>query len=280
MTSQTSTTARSATDAAQEAPARGRLRGAAAAPGLRNTVLRLLTLGVLLGIWQLVGNDAETINFPTFTRTASAFGSLIASGELPRALADSDTALAYGFLAAVAVSLPLGALLGSSRIAHAAVNPYMTVIMAVPAITVVPILQAMFGLGLTTRAVLIFLFTVPYLVTSTAAGIASLPEQLDQMSRSFSVTGLRRLRQVVLPQALPSMMSGLRLGLGHAIVGMVIAELYLVSNGIGSILSYYEDRFDAGRVFAIALATVIQGVILIGIARMAERSVLKKVRPT
>jgi ABC-type nitrate/sulfonate/bicarbonate transport system permease component len=178
------------------------------------------------------------------------------------------------------VALPLGALSGSSRIAHAAVNPYMTVIMAVPAITVVPILQAMFGLGVTTRAVLIFMFTVPYLVTQTAAGIASLPEQLDQMSRSFSVTGLRRIRQVILPQALPSIMSGLRLGLAHAIVGMVIAELYLVSHGIGSILSYYESRFDSGRVFAIALATVIQGVILIGLARIAERYVLRRVRPT
>jgi ABC-type nitrate/sulfonate/bicarbonate transport system permease component len=271
-------TEKSATAAAQAAPARGRLRGAGG-HGPRNLLLRLLTLGVLIGIWQLVGNDAAQIDFPTFTRTASSFGSLIASGELPRALGDSDLALVYGFVAAVVLGLPLGALAGSSRIARASVSPYMTVIMAVPAITVVPILQAMFGLGVTTRAVLIFMFTLPYLVTQTAAGISSLPEQLDQMSRSFSVTGLRRLRQVVLPQALPSIMSGLRLGLAHAIVGMVIAELYLVSNGIGSILSFYETRFDSGRVFAIALATVIQGVILIGLARVAERYVLRRVRP-
>jgi ABC-type nitrate/sulfonate/bicarbonate transport system permease component len=274
----TTMTARSAADAAQDAPALGRLRGADAR-GLRNLVLRLLTLGALIGIWQLVGSDAVPIDFPTFTRTASAFGSLIASGELPRALGDSDLALVYGFLAAVAVSVPLGALLGSSRIAYAAVNPYMTIILAVPAITVVPVLQAMFGLGLATRAVLVFMFTVPYLTTSTATGIGSLPEQLDQMSRSFLVAGLRRLWHVVLPHALPSMMSGLRLGLAHAVVGMVIGELYLVSNGIGSILTYYETRFDSGRVFAIALATVIQGVILIGIARIVERYVLKKVRP-
>jgi NitT/TauT family transport system permease protein len=71
-------------------------------------------------------------------------------------------------------------------------------------------------------------------------------------------------------------MAGARLGIGRGVVGMVIAELFLVSSGLGSILSFYMTRFDTGAVLAIALTMVLEGVVVIAIARRVEAALARR----
>jgi NitT/TauT family transport system permease protein len=100
--------------------------------------------------------------------------------------------------------------------------------------------------------------------------VRSLPADLEEMSRSFGATRRQRLLKIVLPHAFPTIMAGARLGLGRAVVGMVIAELFLVSTGLGSLLSFSMTRFDTGAVLAVALTMVLEGVVVIAIARRVE----------
>lgn len=260
--------------------------GAAASPGRRSglgkrqrILLRIASVLVLLTMWQLLGDDSKQMNFPTLTRTIASIQTLVESGELQRAVWDSDQTLFLGYVIGLAVAVPLGLLMGLSRIFRAGFQPYITVMMTIPMIAIIPILQAIFGLGFFTRVLVVVLFTIPYVATSIATGTYSLPNDLDEMSRSFSGSRWFRLRNVVIPYALPTAMTGIRLGLAHALIGMVIAELYLVSSGIGSLLTLYRGRFDAGAVFAIAIAVIAQGYLLLGIARWAERYVTRKARP-
>jgi len=249
---------------------RGTWRGAGA---------RIASAAVVLAIWQVAGDDSRQINFPTVTRTLRSLWDLTASGELPRAVWDSDQTLFLGYAIGLAVAVPLGLAMGTSRVFRAAFRPYVTVMMAIPMIAVIPVLQAIFGLGFSTRVLVVVLFTIPYVTTAVATGTASLPVDLAEMSRSFSRSRWHRFRTVVLLHALPTALTGIRLGLAHALIGMIIAELYLVSTGIGSILTYYRGQFDAGAVFAIAIAVVVQGYLLLGLARLAERHAIRKVRP-
>jgi ABC-type nitrate/sulfonate/bicarbonate transport system permease component len=78
------------------------------------------------------------------------------------------------------------------------------------------------------------------------------------------------LRRVTLPAAVPAIMAGVRLGMGRAIIGMVIAELSLIGAGIGSLILDYQVRFEPAYVFAIVLTAVVEGVVLIEIARRIE----------
>lgn len=232
--------------------------------------LRLGILVVLIAAWQLVGNDSAMIRMPTFTRTAGAFWRMLTSWQLPAALLQSNIALICGYALALLAGIPLGVLMGTVDLARKVVSPYLLMLLSLPLIAVLPILQTIFGLGLGTRIVVVFLFSFVYVAMNTMVGVRSLPTDLDEMSRSFGASRLQRLTKVVLPHAFPAIMAGARLGLGRGVVGMVIAELFLVSSGLGSLLSFYMTRFDTGAVLAVALTMVLEGVVLMAIARRVE----------
>jgi NitT/TauT family transport system permease protein len=232
--------------------------------------LRLGILAILILAWQLIGDDSAMIGMPTFTRTLASFWRLLASGQLPQAFLESNVALVCGYVLALLVSIPLGILMGTVDAARKVINPYLLILLAIPLITVLPILQVIFGLGLGTRIVVVFLFAFVYIAMNTMVGVRSLPADLEEMSRSFGATRRQRLLKIVLPHAFPTIMAGARLGLGRAVVGMVIAELFLVSTGLGSLLSFSMTRFDTGAVLAVALTMVLEGVVAIAIARRVE----------
>lgn len=238
--------------------------------------LRFGLLAAIIVGWQLVGDDSAQIRMPTFTRTVASWWAMVASGELPRALVQSNVALFWGYLLALGVGVPLGIAMGTIDLLRRVVNPYLIILLSTPLIAVLPILQAIFGLGLTTRVVVVFIFAFVYITLNTVVGVRSVPAELDEMARSFGATRAERLTKVVLPQAFPAIMAGARIGLGRGVVGMVIAELFLVSSGLGSLLAFYMTRFDAGSVLAIALTMVLQGVILIALARKVEAALVRR----
>jgi len=239
-------------------------------------LLRFGILAALIATWQLIGDDSAQINMPTFTRTVQSFWRMVVLGELPSALLRSNVALFLGYLLALAVGIPLGILMGTVEIARKVINPYLLILLSTPLIAVLPVLQTIFGLAVGTRIVVVFLFSFVYIAMNTMVGVRSLPEDLDQMSRSFGAKRSERLRKVVLPHAFPAIMAGARLGLGRGVVGMVIAELFLVSSGLGSLLSLYMARFDTGAVLAVALTMVLEGVVLIAIARKVEAALTRR----
>jgi ABC-type nitrate/sulfonate/bicarbonate transport system permease component len=96
------------------------------------------------------------------------------------------------------------------------------------------------------------------------------------MARSFCASRWQRLRLVVLPHAFPAIMAGARLGIGRGVVAMVIAELFLVGSGLGSLLSEYNERFDTGSIMAIALTMVLEGIVLMSLGRRIERLAVER----
>jgi len=233
--------------------------------------LRLLVLVLVLGTWQLMGDDQNRLTMPTFTRTLGALVELISTGALIEGLYITNQALVAGYLLSLAVSLPLGILLGVSLGAERVIQPYLTILLAVPMISVVPIVQASLGLTLTARVAIVFLFAFIYMTINTTVGVRGVDPRLRQMAASFGASRLQMLRWVVLPGAVPAIMAGVRLGLGRAVIGMIIAELVLIGAGIGSLIIEYEVRIQPAYVFAIVLAVVLQGVLLMEIARRIEQ---------
>jgi ABC-type nitrate/sulfonate/bicarbonate transport system permease component len=213
---------------------------------------------------------------PTFLRTLAAFRDLVFSGELPLALLNSNVALVWGYLLALAIALPVGIGMGLIRTFRAVVNPYLIILLSTPLIAILPILQAVFGLGLGTRIVVVFVFAFVYITVNTELGVRTVPVELIEMAQSFGATRWRQLTRVTLPHAFPAIMSGARLGLGRGVVGMVIAELFLVSSGLGSMLAFYMARFDAGAVLSVALTMVLEGVVIMSVTRWFERKLARK----
>jgi ABC-type nitrate/sulfonate/bicarbonate transport system permease component len=238
-----------------------------------------LRLGILLLIvagWQWVGDDRAQIRMPTFTRTVTAFWDMIVSGELPAALFESNIALFWGYLLALSIAVPLGIAMGLIGVVRRVVSPYLLILLSMPLIAVLPVLQTIFGLGLGTRIVVVFIFSFVYITINTMVGVRSVPADLLEMANSFCASRTQRLLKVVLPHSFPAIMAGARIGIGRGVVGMVIAELFLVSSGLGSSLAFYMTRFDSGHVLAIALTMVLEGVVVIAIARRIEAAIRPK----
>lgn len=239
-------------------------------------ILRFGILAIIIGGWQAMGDDSAQIRMPTFIRTVQSFWAMIVSGELPRALLQSNIALFWGYSLALVVALPLAVAMGTIKVLRQLVDPYLTIVLSMPLIAILPVLQGIFGLGMTTRVVVIFIFAFVYITVNTTVGVRTLPADIEEMARSFRATRWQKLRLIILPHAFPSMMAGARIGAGRAVVGMVIAELFLVSSGLGSLLSFYVGRFDSGAVLAISLTMVLEGVIIMILARRLESALARK----
>ena len=237
-------------------------------------VLRLGILGLVIGGWQLIGNDEVQLAMPTFTRTMTALFDMLSAGFAEDSLLEgmiiTNQALIGGFAVALVVSLPLGIAMGSSRGIANIATPYLTVLLAAPMIALVPIVQVMLGLTLAARIAVVFLFSFIYVTINTMVGVQEVPSEFKEMGRSFGATRSQMLREITIPAAVPAIMAGVRLGLGRAIIGMIIAELSLIGAGIGSLILEYQVRFQPAYVFGIVLLAVLEGVLLMELARRLE----------
>ncbi len=232
---------------------------------------QLVLLLVLATIWEGVARiAANELLLPSFMQTARAFIASVASGELPGKAAISLSLLLQGYALGVAAALALTALAVSSQLGRDLLGTLTAMFNPLPAIALLPLALLWFGLG---RGSLVFvlLHSVLWpLALATFAGFQAVPETLRMAGRNYGLRGLRYVLQILVPAALPAILSGLRIGWAFAWRTLIAAELFFgASSGRGGLGWYiFQNRNEllTDRVFA-GLATV----ILIGL--VAERLV-------
>ena len=186
---------------------------------------------------------------------AAAGWELAASGELwPHAWA-SLVEFFWGTLIGVLVGVVLGFLMAQSSTINAAVGPTVWAIYAVPRTAFVPLLLIWFGIGLASKAAMVFLGVVFPIIANTYLGVRAVDPYVLRAARSFSATRRETISKVMLPSAVPYLVDGLRLGTGRGIVGVIIAELYVSREGIGFLIRQSSLNFQT--------ATLIFGVVLV-----------------
>lgn len=239
--------------------------------GLGRLVVRLAALALFLGAWQLAGNDTIGLLFPTFGRTLAAFWDLVSDGTLQIALLITNQTLVAGFLIMLVVGVPLGIVTARIPIMDRIVTPYLTFLVAIPMIALIPVVQALLGLTFAARVTVVVMFGIPYVIINTAVAVRRVDPVLTEMAVSFGAHRWSVLRDVVLPAAVPGIMAGIRIALGQALIGMVVAELTIVGAGVGSLIADLQGRFRVAPVLAIAVTIVLEGVLLMTIVESIER---------
>ncbi|GAB2873143.1 ABC transporter permease [Streptomyces mayteni] len=251
------------------------------APGSWLTLLRaaarstlpyqLLTFVVFAVAWELYGRYQGGILLPPFSETAAATIELLGDGELWRALYLSNQALVLGFAASVLLGVPAGLLLGRFRLVERYTDIYLSILLVTPMAGIIPLLVMSVGFGLASRVILVTLFSVVMVIVNARAGIRGIDPSLIEMSRVHGATEAQIWRRILLPGALPAIMTGIRLGLGRAITGMVIVELLMVSVGFGGLMLEYRSLFEAPKLYATIVVILVEALVLIAIARWIER---------
>ncbi len=233
--------------------------------------LRLLAFGVFALVWQLYAMYAGGIFVPTFTETFVAIVEQLGSPVVWEAFLASNVAMVLGFLLAVALGIPLGLLTGRFPLAERAVNPYLNILLVTPLAGIIPLLMMTLGIGLASRVIVVWSFSVVMVVVNTRAGVRQVDRTLIDMVRLFGASEAGVWKRAILPGALPAVLTGIRIGLGRAVTGMVIVELVMVSVGIGGLILRYQSRFQFAELYGVVVLVVIEALALLAVVDWFQR---------
>ena len=245
-------------------------------PGLTRMQRRLVTLAslVVVGLlWEVFGRHANPIFSSYPTAIFAAFVELMTTGQLIPALLESLQSFAVGYLLAVLIGVPLGLVIGRFAVAEAALGVYVTAGYAMPLVALVPLLVLWFGLGFTVKAAIVFLMALFPVCINTWLGVKSVPRTLIDVGVSFVASNFTILRRIVLPATLPYIMAGLRLAVGKAVMGMIIAEFFTAISGLGAIIINSANNFDTATMFVPILLLMVLATGLTALVGMLERAV-------
>jgi ABC-type nitrate/sulfonate/bicarbonate transport system permease component len=223
-------------------------------------------------IWEISGLLADPIVWPPLHSVVIAFFTILFDGSLITALGQSLLLLLLGLTSACLSGLIIGIAVGRNRMLERMIVPFLGALYATPTIALIPLLLVWFGFGLSGRVVVVWLVAFFPMVVSVHSGVRDTPKDLIEVARSFNVSKeLSMIRTVVLPSAVPMIMTGVRLSIGRGIVGMAVAEVYLRLGGIGALISQYGAVFRTDYVMASIVALPLLGVILTAGAGRIER---------
>jgi NitT/TauT family transport system permease protein/taurine transport system permease protein len=232
------------------------MRATAPVPGLRAFVPFI----PVIALWATVA-EAEVfprVFFPGPAEVVRAFVDLTWKGILPAYLHDSAVRLLVGALAGMAIGIPLGLLVGLSPRAHALFWPVLLFFQAIGDIAWLPILLIWFGFGLTTMTFVIVYTVLFPIVLNIVLGVRSIPTDMHRAAQSLGASRARILWEVVLPGALPNLITGLRNGLGFGWRALIAAEIIVGTSGIGFLMF---DARRAGSVVEIMLGMIVLGIL-------------------
>ncbi len=234
-------------------------------------VLRLLSVVVVLALWQYVGSRINPIFLSTPTKIAAAFAATVTSGELPRAVLASLGVTAAGFFSAMIVGVPVGLLMGRFRTFEYLIDPYVNALYVVPRIALIPLIIVWAGLGIMAQIVVVFGTTVFPILLSTYAGVKHVDKRLIETAYSFGASERQLFFKVIIPGSVPFIMSGLRLGIGQAVIGMIVAQMFLGIAGMGFMLTNYGNQFATDYVFVVVISLAALGILLTEMVKLVER---------
>ena len=238
---------------------------------IRRYVPFWLSLAVGIALWEIAGRSTSAAFMVPFSATLVRLWELIVAGEFLGQLAESAKLFFTGFVLALAVGIPLGMLLARVRALRIGIEPYLMLVYATPLVALIPFILSMMGFGFAPKVLVVFLFAVFPVLYNTVEGARSIKPEMIEVAHSFRSGEWALWREVMLPYTLPYTMTGVRQAIGRALVGMVAAEFFLSSTGLGQLIMGASQNFDTGGVFASIFVIGLIGVGLMRIGLMIER---------
>ncbi|HEY1234894.1 MAG TPA: ABC transporter permease [Candidatus Binatia bacterium] len=218
---------------------------------------------IFLIVWELVGNVLQLIN-PMFMSAPSLIGKaavqLFGSGEIFNDLYVSGIELFWGYILSAVVAVPFGIAIGWYKKVAYIFDPFVNAMNATPRVALLPLVIIWLGIGILSKVGIIFLGAVFPILINTRDGVKTTPANLLTAARSFGASEWVLFRSVVLPSTIPFIISGLRLGLGRAIVGVMVGELYAATAGIGFMITVAGATFQTDKVFVGVLIFALTGM--------------------
>lgn len=265
--------AAASSDGAERAQARKLARARRRQRQFLTIAIRLASLVAVLGIWQIFGARVDASLFTTPSAIATAGVDMIESGELWKYLWPSLVVLAMGLTLATVVGIAVGLLLARYWLLDVAFGSYITFLYSIPSVALVPLIVLWAGFATSAKVIILFLFAFFPMAINTHQGVKNVDPKLIEVGRAFRASERQLWINIVLPGALPFIVTGLRLAVGRGLIGMVLADLYTAISGIGYLIVRTASTYEVDKMFVPIVTLGLLGVILTALLRVLELQV-------
>lgn len=239
----------------------------------RDFILGLAGVLVLFTLWQLAADLGLT--HPVFTSSpklvALAGWRLMLTTELWAATGMTVFEFLVGFVLSAIVGIIFGIMMGWYRTIYAIFNPFISALYALPRVALLPMFVLWFGIGMESRTVLTFSVAVLPIIVNTMVGMRILDPELLRVARSFGASDFQIFRTLALPASVPNILSGLRIGVGQGLIGVIVGELFIGNEGLGSLLSWYGASFLTSELMFVVLVTAVLGIGMVELLARIEK---------
>ena len=234
-------------------------------------VIGALSVLAALTAWQLVANARiwPPLFLPGPWEVGQAMVKLFQQGDIWLDMATSGQEIAIGYGLAMVIGLAIGLAMGWYTRFQYAMDPFVNFFYSTPRIALLPLFIIWFGIDQPSKVAVIFLGALFPIIINTMAGVRTTEAALLRVARSFGASDALIFRRVVLPGSVPFILTGFRLGVGHAMTGVVVGELIAARHGVGQLIAIAGQTFQTPKMLA--------GVVLIAGTGMLLTTILQRI---
>jgi NitT/TauT family transport system permease protein len=208
--------------------------------------------------------------FTTPSQVVGTLWTMFATGSIWAPLGVSASGFAIGLGLAIIVGLPLGVLIGRSQTLNAMLDPFITAFNATPRLVFLPLVMLWFGLGLWSKVVIVFIGALFPILINTYEGVRNADKMLINVVRSFGAKEWDIARLVVIPNSMPYIVAGLRLAIGRAVLGVVVAEFFGAESGLGVMMVQAAGRYQVDVVFSGLIVFAAVSLLMTAMVQLLE----------
>jgi len=244
-----------------------RLRGRIRSPN----AIRAVSVAVFFAIWEYYGRRMDPIFMAPPSAIFEAAVALIQSGALKKALVQTLWPFSVGMALTVVVGVLLGIVMAQWRTLEYVLDPFINALYAIPRIALVPLIILWAGLEFAGKVTILVSVAIFPITVNTYSGIRDVRGSMLEIGRAYGATEWQIFWKIVLPAAIPFIMAGIRLAVGLAIIGIIVAEFFTAISGLGGMIVEYANVFATAKLFVPIIVIAVVGVALTELVMWLER---------
>ena len=244
-----------------------RLRHAALSPN----AIRTVSVAVFFAIWEYFGRRIDPIFMAPPSAIFDAAVELTRSGVLRKAMVESLWPFAVGLVLTVVFGILIGIVIAQWRLLEYVLDPFINALYAIPRIALVPLIILWADLEFVGKVTILVSVAIFPITVNTFAGIRDVRGSMLEIGRAYGATEWQIFWKIILPAAVPFIMAGVRLAVGLAIIGIIVAEFFTAISGLGGMIVEYANVFATAKLFVPIIVIAIVGVVLTELVMWLER---------
>ncbi len=230
-----------------------------------------LSLAFWLILWEIGGRAAGNDMFPPVSKVICAAVGLVPTHDFQSALGVTARSFFLGLAISILLGVPIGALMARVPAVDRIFNVWVNIFLSAPLTAVVPALMPLLGIGEPTVVATVVLFSIWVVIIDTREGVMHVPLSLIEMARTNGASRWQLLIHILIPAALPEMMTGIRLSVVRAVKGVIIGQIIISLIGFGALFSNYLQQFEMAHFWGLVMIVFVLGFAMMGIVNLIEK---------